>query len=1462
MDANYDALENAFPAIFDEWDIVRKLGKGSYCDVYEVTRKIGGTAEEKAVKHISFPRDSYELQAICSELGTSDPAVIRDYIHHSVEEFEREYLIMSDLGGQTNTVSCQDIRKFEKKDMPGYDIFFFMELLTSVATISRERTMSEAEITQLGIDICKALELLEKRNIIHRDIKPENLFVNKDGDYKLGDFGAARLLGGVQNVVTSKGTPAYMPPEIAQMKPAGTYSDIYSLGLVMYRLLNNNLPPFADDGSNLSTTTMELASGKRLTGEKLPKPINGSKGLTAIVMKATEFDPAKRYQKASQMREALEELQSAGNKSRESNRKSPRKSKEGEEPAPQAAAVPPVQQNDDNIRKVTMTEAEKARIKEERRLEEIRRKKEAEKAAAKKKEENKKKLRKALISVVAVIAALAVTGVIVKLVGDSQKKKNAYKEAVAFLEGGKYDEANEAFAVFEDTYEDTAAKKKEINDWLSERERQLTSFKQKAEDGDYGTAIREIKNMKSKFPENRQEELQKLIDDYQVKLDEKNANEAQIAKYEQELTQAEKLLQEDDTVDQAIEKLEGLISNQYNTAKVQETYEYALDKQQFIAGKERLKNGDFAGAIGIFEKLGSFEGAAEQKKEAEELKLIEKAGSELAAEQYEEVKKTLANISRTEARTLTEKAEKGIENQEVFAGAMSDMDDARKILELNSRDYDKAIAKYNTAGEKFKGLKDFSVHGDKAGDRYTECENWVNYLTAKSYMDAGDTENLQKARTRFEKLAQVGEGGFENAATMVNLVDQQLKILEAESAYQGNQLEAAENRYNELRELGDAAGADRGIAKVNNRRAWQAAQSQLNQGIKERNAELITGAKDAFNSLNGFEGAGEKAAECDKALVYLTGLQQMDDRQYGAAKATFESLGDYRDAATRKENAEYSVKAEETYNNAKTLMSYGSYDQAMQSFQGISGFWDAKEQAELCQQHMLYEDANNNIALGRMEAARKILENLQAKNFGGAEARIADINRYESAVMQQAEKNYSAAKEGFDALGSFYDAEKRAKECGDEITYATAVSIMEQDPVQAKSLFEKIIGLHDDCYTRLERCNNLIAYRNAAAERDAGHVEKAYDMFSKLDKFEDSEAQAAKLGSVLDFKQAQEYAGKGEFDKAIGILEHLSGDEATVLLLDCRFQRGAQLEKEGKYEEALAMYNMVQGYADSDARAKNCGYQLFLGRMRDKGSVLDTLQQRCFHFIYYYDGYSDKDAWGDRIVRQPQQGVDTPVSFAVSLDLAAVTMSNRDKVEALYQIMLGRTMDENGEVYVKALDNGMSMKYLIEDIRKSVEFELNCATLGIPVGEVALTEPRDFNYFLTGYVYRCYHDLLGREQPAYEELNQWCSMYWQGAISLPDMIRFFANSDEMKSRQLSNDDYITAIYRTLLDRDPDEGGRNNAQEYFRLGYSADAVLEGLLGSFEFADNLNKQNLAIMVPAPAPAVEEPTAAPAE
>lgn len=167
--------------------------------------------------------------------------------------------------------------------------------------------MSQEEIVKLGSDICEALICHEKSRIIHRDIKPSNIFVDVYGNFKLGDFGIARQMERTQSTLSQKGTEMYMAPEVRYGESGSSYNvDLYSLGLVMYRLLNGNRMPFEPaDKEMISFQEREDALARRLRGEKLPLPAKADPALGRIIVKACEADRNKRYQNAEEMKEEL-----------------------------------------------------------------------------------------------------------------------------------------------------------------------------------------------------------------------------------------------------------------------------------------------------------------------------------------------------------------------------------------------------------------------------------------------------------------------------------------------------------------------------------------------------------------------------------------------------------------------------------------------------------------------------------------------------------------------------------------------------------------------------------------------------------------------------------------------------------------------------------------------------------------------------------------------------------------------------------------------------------------------------------------------------------------------------------------------------------------------------------------------------------------------------------------------------
>ena len=298
-----------YEPFFGEWHIKRFIGAGSYGRVFEIERRDEfDTVYTGALKAVTIPSSQGELDEILADGMDMNGAstYFRDY----VKELNREIALMSKLKGHSNIVSYEDHKMFPHEDGVGWDILIRMELLTPITSyLKQNHTFTRREVIQLGMDLCKALEICQRYNIIHRDIKPANIFISETEDFKLGDFGVARIASASTGASTRAGTVNYMAPEVFRGEKYTSNVDIYSLGLVMYQLLNaNRMPLYPPYPQPITPSSRERAQAQRLSGAALPPPANAEGRLAEIVLKACAPDPAQRYDSPTVMRQALEAI--------------------------------------------------------------------------------------------------------------------------------------------------------------------------------------------------------------------------------------------------------------------------------------------------------------------------------------------------------------------------------------------------------------------------------------------------------------------------------------------------------------------------------------------------------------------------------------------------------------------------------------------------------------------------------------------------------------------------------------------------------------------------------------------------------------------------------------------------------------------------------------------------------------------------------------------------------------------------------------------------------------------------------------------------------------------------------------------------------------------------------------------------------------------------------------------------
>lgn len=294
--------------VFGNWTVEEQIGSGAFGTVYKIKKEEFGKVFYAAMKVIHIPQDQEEQSHLRSE--GMDEVSISNYYTQIVQDFVKEIELLSSLDGNTNIVDYKD-HVIESDGNMGYTIYIKMQLLEPISKAlvgddGRAIFMEPNEVIKLGEDICSALEICEKRKIIHRDIKIDNIFISDTGDYKLGDFGIAKRLETTQGEMSKKGTVLYMAPEVFRGEKYDKTVDIYSLGVVLYRLLNKNRAPFFPDFPEpIKFSDKEEANTKRLRGDMLPDIAGVSAELNAVIKKACAFDSKDRYQSASEFKIAL-----------------------------------------------------------------------------------------------------------------------------------------------------------------------------------------------------------------------------------------------------------------------------------------------------------------------------------------------------------------------------------------------------------------------------------------------------------------------------------------------------------------------------------------------------------------------------------------------------------------------------------------------------------------------------------------------------------------------------------------------------------------------------------------------------------------------------------------------------------------------------------------------------------------------------------------------------------------------------------------------------------------------------------------------------------------------------------------------------------------------------------------------------------------------------------------------------
>ncbi len=292
------------------YHVDEKIGSGGFGTVYKVSKTNAAGTYVRALKHITLPTKK-QYASVLNSMG-GDYSKADDYFAGILKDIVSEIKILSTLSesGTQNIVRYYENDIIETPSPKTYDIYILMEYLTPFPDYTENHPFTVRDVIHLGKDILTALIACHEKNIIHRDIKDDNIFVSNDGVFKLGDFGVSKALTDKSRAESVKGTPNFIAPEVYLGKEKyDSTVDIYSLGIVLYKLLNKYRNPFLPTyPAPYNSQDEDIAFEARMTGKVPERPVCAKNSLGDVVLKAI-MPRSERYNSAKEFYTALDSIE-------------------------------------------------------------------------------------------------------------------------------------------------------------------------------------------------------------------------------------------------------------------------------------------------------------------------------------------------------------------------------------------------------------------------------------------------------------------------------------------------------------------------------------------------------------------------------------------------------------------------------------------------------------------------------------------------------------------------------------------------------------------------------------------------------------------------------------------------------------------------------------------------------------------------------------------------------------------------------------------------------------------------------------------------------------------------------------------------------------------------------------------------------------------------------------------------
>jgi predicted Ser/Thr protein kinase len=232
-------------------------------------------------------------KAVQKSLNRTVAVKLLPQVHRNKESFAERFKREAHALAQLNHPHIVAVHDFG--ETPDGQMYYAMEFVAGMdlQQMLKRNPPGPKQILKIITQVCQALQFAHEKGIVHRDIKPANILVDEHGNVKVADFGLAKVVGqqSVDYTATGMaiGTPDYIAPEaLDQSRKIDHRADIYSLGVMIYELFTGHVPKGMWEPPSIRS--------------------GADKGIDAVVSKAMQNNPEKRYQHVSDMTQVLEKL--------------------------------------------------------------------------------------------------------------------------------------------------------------------------------------------------------------------------------------------------------------------------------------------------------------------------------------------------------------------------------------------------------------------------------------------------------------------------------------------------------------------------------------------------------------------------------------------------------------------------------------------------------------------------------------------------------------------------------------------------------------------------------------------------------------------------------------------------------------------------------------------------------------------------------------------------------------------------------------------------------------------------------------------------------------------------------------------------------------------------------------------------------------------------------------------------